>query len=459
MGVLLIISIIIKGIASVIEIIAQVFITRYFGVESYGEYSYYIGMIDIVMWCLFSGIIKINMFYLSDRDITIREFKKKYYFRYVFPVFLVLLICSIFTGNSIYSIVVCSSLLFFIMSDKSSIFMAKGQNIIALTGEYLIGRIFIVMFILIFVGLDIKNVKFLVVIYGLQYLCILIFFYFFSNKISRGKVATNVNIRKLWNYQQSDIVNTLIVNFPVILQYIFVGAYETGFIGIILVVRKLINFISGPTAKIFLPEFSRLYHQNRRYKLIKSYETIMRIQMSFVSVIGLALIGFPALILEVFSPELVANKNLLIGVAVVLVFTTSLGPTTGLLQMMDKENEDNTIRSITLFIMIAILIIMRKNRYFALYGMCAQVLIENIVKYIRISKHLKQMPISTFNYLVLWIPMLIGILFVGLLNLNNSIIMLIILMPLIAILTLIIQLTNKNVRYMVLSILRKKGII
>lgn len=459
MGILLLISVFIKGIASIIEILAQALITRNFGVESYGEYTYYIGLIDIIMWCLFSGIVKINMFYLSNPSNTINKFRKNYYIKYVFPVFAFMLIGSIFTGDYVYTIIICAVLMFFMMSDRSSQYMARGQNIIALTGEYLIGRLFIVTFILVLIAADIKNVRFLVIIYSLQYVFILAFFSFFRKRIKAGTKEVCVSLKKLWNYQQSDIVNTFIVNFPVILQYIFVGAYETGFVGIILIVRKLINFISGPTAKIFLPEFSRLYHKNKINKLAKSYETIMRIQMSFVSVVGLALIGFPILVLKIFSPELITNKNLMVVVAIILVFTTSLGPTTGLLQMMDREKEDNIIRSFTLIIMIVILVVMRKNSYFALYGMCTQIIIENVVKYICICKYLKQMPISILNYLILWIPMLVGIGFIRLFNLNESMIALFIIAILTAIFTLIIQLINKDVRYMVLGILRKKGFI
>ena len=74
----LILSIILKGIGAVLEILLQIFITRKIGVSGYGSYSTWINMADLIFWIFFSGIVKCNTFYLSGGNIAISSFKKKY---------------------------------------------------------------------------------------------------------------------------------------------------------------------------------------------------------------------------------------------------------------------------------------------------------------------------------------------------------------------------------------------
>ena len=100
-----------------------------------------------------------------------------------------------------------------------------------------------------------------------------------------------IDINKLWQFQQSDIATGLINQSPVILQYIFVNTYETGFIGIVLLIKKIVNFITGPTAKVFLPQFSKLYKQKKIDEICDFFKIIIQLQMLFISVIAVILLG------------------------------------------------------------------------------------------------------------------------------------------------------------------------
>ena len=105
----------------------------------------------------------------------------------------------------------------------------------------------------------------------------------------------------------------MIGQLPVILQYFFVGAFEAGIVSIVLLVKKLINFVSGPTSKIFLPEFSRLYQAGDKKELASSFSMIMRIQMLFVGPLSVVLIGYPQVILNFLAKEMLTQTGLFIG--------------------------------------------------------------------------------------------------------------------------------------------------
>ena len=85
MNSIFLVSIILKGVGALLEILLQMIITGVMGVEGYGTYSAWINGADLIFWIGLSGLVKCNTFYLSGRDTTIRIFKRKYYFRYGLP--------------------------------------------------------------------------------------------------------------------------------------------------------------------------------------------------------------------------------------------------------------------------------------------------------------------------------------------------------------------------------------
>ena len=85
MNLIFLISILLKGVGAVLEILLQIAITRGIGVSGYGTYTTWINAADLIFWCLFSGVVKCNTFYLSRKQTSLRDFKQKYYMRYVIP--------------------------------------------------------------------------------------------------------------------------------------------------------------------------------------------------------------------------------------------------------------------------------------------------------------------------------------------------------------------------------------
>ena len=69
-------SIFIKAISAVIEILIQICISNGVGLTGYGDYTFYVSLVEFVYYCLFSGSIKLNTFYLSDKTVNITNFKR-----------------------------------------------------------------------------------------------------------------------------------------------------------------------------------------------------------------------------------------------------------------------------------------------------------------------------------------------------------------------------------------------
>lgn len=444
----LIFSVIVKGIGAVIEIIIQWLITQDIGVSGYGNYTFYINCGDIAFWCLFSGIVKCNTFYLSDKSLSISIFKKKYVFYFMSPIVLIAtILITAFKMPLLYAVMAIVILQFAVNNDSST-FMARGLYNIALTGEYVIGRIVLLVGYSIMRFSTAITLPKLLIVYNLQYITVILFFLVFKKKKTKSRNLSEISvpIRKVFNYQMADVVSGLIGQAPIILQYVFVGSFETGFTGIVALVKRLVNFIIGPTAKVFLPEFSRLYKKGDYKKLRYNYQMIMRIQMLFINVLGVLLIGNTHLVLKIFSPELFQFENLFRIVAVVFLISSTLGPSTGLMQMTGNEKKDNIIRWASVVVMILTWIIMRDNSMFALVGMTVQVGLEGIAKYTYISIWFKKMPISVGRYLLMYVPMTISCLFGFYISRYSALLSVVISILTVLILSFIIELTDKNMR-------------
>ena len=418
------VSVFIKGISAIIELALQMLISNGAGIEGYGNYVFFVSVIECVYYLFFSANVKVNTYYLSSDDSNIQVYKKKYICRFLIPICCTIFVFFMVKRNA-YGIMASVTLpLLFGAYDLSSTLMARKKQLVALLGEYLFGRIVFLILILASLKYLFVSGKMLFLFYGVQFLVIVIWLLPFAKKIRFSTKETKVSISKVWNYQKSDIANAIITYFPAILQFIFVGAFETGFTGIITVIRRVINFISGPTSKIFLPEMSKLYKMGDKPALQKTYVMIVKIQMIFIGTIATALISFPYYWLQLFSKDLKDNVGIFLMATACFLIISSLGPIVGILQMTGNESICARNQWISIGVMIAIMRILHKNPYFAVYGLSVQALTEGILEYVSISRWLGKQIIDFRTLIVLLAPVILSSTFVYLFHLRGMYVML-----------------------------------
>lgn len=456
MNLIFLISILLKGVGAVLEILLQIVITRGIGVSGYGTYTTWINAADLIFWCLFSGIVKCNTFYLSGQQTSLRDFRHKYYMRYVIPATACICFAAWAGGRREYLVIAVIAFAELLMLDRSSCLLAEGRYISSLTGEYVFGRMFLLVsvFILQWTGKFSLNVT--VLLYLIQYILVVVFFIVVSKKKRQKNLnkqiqheEQKVSVRKLLQYQRADIMQAMIGQMPVILQYVLAGAFEAGVVGIVLLIKKLINFISGPAAKVFLPEFSRLYHKGDREGLRDSFFAIMRIQMMFAGPLAVVLTGYPEVVLRILAEELIPYTGMFMGCSLIFIIAATLGPCGGLMQMTGNERTDNHCREAAVLLMIVIFVLMRKNPFFALYGLGVQTLAESVSKYIFVCRWLQKAPVRFYTYLKWWILPAAAIGVSRLMHWQNSLVMMIAVAGIVFCVQLVRELKNeKGLRHM-----------
>ena len=414
-------SIGIKAIAAVLEIVIQMLITNGVGVSEYGNYAFYVSLVEGAYYILFSGSIKLNTFYLSTPESSLANFKKKYTTRYILPVISIIVIGFAFMKSAYGVLAGIILLIYYFAYDGSSEYFARGKQLPALLGEYLLGRIVLLIGVFSVIHFNIATGLALFTLYGLQFAVMLLWFLVNRKQLVNGTGEVKVPMRQLFEYQISDVANSLITYSPTILQYIVGGAFTAGFSGIITIVKRFVNFISGPTAKVFLPEFSKLYKEGDKEKLMASYLMIVRIQMSFIGTVGAVLIGFPRLFLSMFSPELLDYSNSFILTAVSILTIAGIGPVTGLLQMTGNEHICNRNQWISIGAMIIVWIVLINQPLFAIYGLCAQCLVEGLLKYYSVCKWFGKAIIPIKNYILMWLPIILIVVIGHFFNIKLSI--------------------------------------
>lgn len=405
MNLVFLFSVVLKGIGAVLEILLQILISAELGVSGYGTYSAWINSADLIFWVCFSGLVKCNTFYLSGGETTIRGFKKRYFLRYVLPVLGGAAVLALILGtDAMMAIVPVITMLELLVMDRSSTLITRGQSATSLVGEYVLGRLMLVVGVVLLGALELLSHPALLGLYVLQYLLVIGFFLIRQRK-GRGydDISGEVSLKKWSAYQRSDLMHSMIEQMPVVMQFCFSGAFEAGVVSVVLLVKKLINFISGPTAKIFLPEFSRLYHAGENGKIHRVYGSIMRIQMLVVGPLAVVLLGFPRVILGILAQELVAYDRLFMGCSVIFLLVATLGPCGGILQMTGNEKTDNRIRFCGLVLMGAVMLLTVRDSYFVLYGLCVQVAAEAVAKYVYICRWMKRAPVGLADYVRWWL--------------------------------------------------------
>lgn len=420
MSIIFLVSVLLKGIGAALEVLIQIVITRAIGVSGFGTYSAWISAAELILWCLFSGLIKCNTFYLPETGATIRDFSRKYYTRYVLPLLAAGAAGAWLLGHGELLPVFVISLLLLLIQDFSSRFMARRRAVSALFGEYVLGRLLLLAGLLFLFRLGGKEMQAIVWLYVLQCLLVVLYYAVQRCKPAEPTVEKAVSLRKWARYQRGDIVQSFIGQVPILLQFFFVGAFEAGVVSVVLLVKRLINFISGPTAKVFLPEFSRLYKQGNQTGIRETFASIMRIQMLFVAPLSVVLVGFPRVILRILAPELTVHADLFVMCAIVFLVAATLGPCGGVMQMTGNERKDNMMREIALAAMFLVLFVMRRDPYFVLYGLCVQTAMEAGGKYIFVSRWMRRMPVSPLKYLCWWLAPAVLIAAAMLLKLGDS---------------------------------------
>lgn len=422
MNIIFLLSVILKGIGAVLEILLQVLITRGLGIDGYGTYSTGINAADLVFWILFSALTKCNTFYLSLPDTSIKKFKRHYYGRYVLPVLEIAALAALGLGKSSYCVVILITLLELKTLDQSSTLMAQSHQVFSLVGEYILGRLILVLGVLALQKAGYLTLAALLVLYAFQYIVIILMFAVFQRlKLSVSKdISDEVSLKKWGSYQRADFFQAMIGQMPVLLQFFFSGAFEAGVVSIVLTVKKMINFISGPTAKVFLPEFSRLYRNGQTDKIRESFASIMRIQMLFAGPLSVVLIGYPHVVLRILADDLLAYTSLFVLCSVVFIVTATLGPCSGVLQMTGNENKDNLFRELALAAMVVVMVLFRGDKLFVLYGLCAQTALEAAGKYCYVCHWMERPPVKLTTYASWWACPVAAIAATYALHLENS---------------------------------------
>ena len=421
MNLIFLLSVILKGLGAVLEILLQILITDHLGVDGYGTYSAWINSADLIFWVCFSGLVKCNTFYLSGGKTTIRSFKQKYFLRYVLPVLGAAVLLVVLGGEGMFVIVPVITMLELLVLDRSSTLITRGQSVTSLVGEYVLGRLTLVLGVLVLGLIGMLSHTALMVLYVVQYLLVIGFFLLRQQKGRLYRdMSGDVSLKKWSAYQRSDLMHSMIEQMPVVMQYFFSGAFEAGVVSVVLLVKKLINFISGPTAKIFLPEFSRLYHAGEHDQIRRVYGSIMRVQMLVVGPLAVVLLGFPRVILGILAEELVVYDRLFMACAVIFLLVATLGPCGGILQMTGNEKTDNRIRAGALAVMGVVMLFTRTDPWFVLYGLCSQIALEAVAKYIYICRWMKQAPTGLWTYMMWWLLPGVAIGGAYLLRVNDS---------------------------------------
>lgn len=405
----LIISILVKGFGAIFEIASQILITRFGAVALFGEYNFYVSVADIVCWLLFSGIVKCNAYYVANgKDID--WFRRSFFLVFAFPATLVLALAGI--GYSVmFAVAIIGAYCYGMQLNLSSVFLACRRYKVSLFGEYLVSRAFILVGVVGLIIVGALDVVALVVLYSLGYVVSVAYFLAAGRRLERPTEALTPSergelIRKEVRFQLTDVANGLINQAPVIVQYLFAGAFHAGVLSVILVTRKVISFIAGPTAKVYLPEFARRYGEGDMEGLRSTYREIVLLQMCFVLPICLVAIGVPDVLLAVYNEQLAAYGDWMRAAAVVFMLMVVFGPQGNLLSMVGREKVEMVSKWASLAVMVVVMALTFGDDMFVFYGIAAQVVADALTKLAFLVCALGGFPMGLRDWALLAVPFL-----------------------------------------------------
>lgn len=406
----LVISILVKGFGALFEIAAQVLITRFGSVALFGEYNFYVSVAEIICWLLFSGIVKLNAYYVANGQ-DISQFRRKFWLVFALPITILLSALGGLAYSALFAIVVAGSYCYGMQLNLSSVFLACGRYKVSLFGEYLVSRAVLLIGVVAMIAFGTLGVDQLVAIYILGFVTSVCFF---IAKKQHFEIAVNPIksegygevLRKQVRFQLTDVANGLINQAPVIVQYLFSGAFQAGVLSVVLVTRKVISFIAGPTAKIYLPEFARSYGRGDLSGLRKTYREIVLLQMCFVLPICLVVIGAPESLLAIYNQQLVEYGLWMRAAAGVFMVMVLFGPQGNLLSMVGQERIEMWSKWLSLAVMVTVMALTFGDPMFVFYGIAAQVVADAAAKLIFLIRVLGGFPIGLADWFRLGLPFL-----------------------------------------------------
>lgn len=400
MDILVLLSLLVKGFGSILEIASQSLVSQKWGVEIYGTYAFFIAVSEVTYFLLFSGIVKFNNYYIPHNQ-DVFGFKRKLYNRFVLPVSFVGITIGIGLSNPLVYFAFFTALLYFIAMDTSSTLLSFGYYKAPLIGEYCIGRLFVIVGILGTLLLPEQDIVYLYVIYGSQFIVIAFYLKLCAKKqdipilnIPLEKKA----IKKYAIFQVNEIANMIIMQSTVIIQYLLGGAFQTAIVSIILVIRKIINFITGPASKLYQPEFSKKFNAGDKDSLAKVYAQITRMQLCFILPLFTFLIVKPDFVLSIYNDSLSEYEALVRYTSIVFLFMVAFGPLANFLCMTNHEKTDTATNWLSIIIMYTVMFATKENPYFVIYGFCTQIVTSTIFKLYVFIRFMKcfTMPINTY---------------------------------------------------------------
>lgn len=414
MDILVLLSLLIKGLGSIFEIASQSLISQNWGVEVYGTYAFFIAVSEVVYFMLFSGIVKFNNYYIPHNQ-DVSRFKKRLCMGFVLPVSIVGIVTGIVLAKPLVYCSFSTAMLYFFAMNKSSTLLSFGYYKAPLIGEYCIGRFFVIAGVLLTLLVPHKNIIYLYGIYAAQFIVITIYLNFILRKKTFPLLSIPLEkcaIKKYAIFQVNEIANMIIMQSTVIIQYMFGGAFQAAIVSIILVIRKIINFITGPTSKLYQPEFSKKYNARDKVSLAKVYAQITRMQLCFILPLFTFLIVKPDFVLSIYNDSLTEYVSLVRYTSVVFLFMVAFGPLANFLCMTNHEKVDTTSNWISIGVMYAVMIAFKGSPYFVIYGFCTQIITSTIYKLYVFIHFMKcfTMPINIYLRLL-------GVLFITILML------------------------------------------
>lgn len=407
----LLLSMLLKAVGAVLEIVSQVVITRFGGVELFGDYSFMVSVAEIVCWLFFSGIVKTNAFWIANGH-DLRSWRRKYFLAYALPVIIVLATALGFAYSALAAVAVLAGLGYALQMDLSSISLAFKRYKFFLTGEYVVSRL-VILFGVVVLGLtDYLNQASVVVLYALGYVASVAYFLIGGHGSERGLIQlSGENERDLAKqtavFQANDVANGFISQAPTIIQYAFTGAFQAGVLSVLLVTKKIISFVAGPTAKVYLPEFARLYGEGDYDGLRRVYSDIVVLQLCFVLPICLVMMGAASEILTVYNPVLAEYDTYMQLASLIFFVMVLFGPQGNFLSMTGKAHVEALTKWASLLAMVLTMALTFGDPLFVMYGIAAQVFVDSFSKLWFVVRAVGGFPIGWRETVKLGVPFLL----------------------------------------------------
>ena len=372
-------SILIKGLSSVLDLSSRAIITKYGSVEEFGSFTLYISIIEMLFFVFYSGMTKFNIYY-GAQNVNLIPFKKKYYLYYAVPLVMLLFGVCYYLFGMIGLMLGALTTLYITYMDISSWLLANKLYFASQFGEYFLGRVFFFAILLLLVVENCQiNVIYLLSIQIIQYIVVFAFLGLVCYKvlptIKKTLIEAEVGLTKLIDYQQSDFFHGIISYIPIIIQYAALGAYDTGVLAVYMTFNRVITFLSGPTAKVFLPRFSEYFNMGNIKSIINDYNIIIKLQFSYLLIISVFCIFNLDFLLSYFG-DFKRHISLLRSLCLISILFTSLGPLNGFLQMISCEKEEKRIKLSSLLTFIMVILLFHKNSEFIFWGIIGQLFVE-----------------------------------------------------------------------------------